>query len=277
MTQDPSSATPPAKVDLYNNVYSDFASNAEAQVRQAAFGEDIGQSSWTTAAEWLRFADQAQVGKGSHVLEVGSGSGGPAIYLATKRDCRVTGVDLNPLGVANGERLAAARGVGDRVSFRVVDAREPLPFPDAGFDAVLSNDVMAHIVNRLDVLRDWHRLLRPGGRMLFSDAMVVTGAVSNAELAARSSIGSYLFVPPGENERFIEAAGFRLLGVEDLTLGAARVAKDWRDAREHHHPELVAREGEGNFAGLQQFLTAAHELAASRRLSRFSYLAEKND
>ena len=121
MTEDPSGATPPAKVDLYNNVYSDFASSAEAQVRQAAFGEDIGQSSWTTAAEWLRFADQVLVGEGSHVLEVGSGSGGPATYLATRRDCRVTGVDLNPLGVANGERLAASRGVGDRAGAGGID------------------------------------------------------------------------------------------------------------------------------------------------------------
>ena len=76
-------------VDLYNNVYADFGSRAEAAVRQAAFGEDIGQSSWMTAAEWLRSADLAGVSAGSHVLEVGSGSGGPAVYLASQRGCRV--------------------------------------------------------------------------------------------------------------------------------------------------------------------------------------------
>ena len=45
-------------VDLYDNVYGDFASDAEAAVRRAAYGDDIGQSSWMTAAAWLRFADQ---------------------------------------------------------------------------------------------------------------------------------------------------------------------------------------------------------------------------
>jgi len=72
-------------VELYDNVYGDFASEAEAAVRRATYGEDIGQSSWMTASEWLRFADQLQVRPESHVLEVGSGSGGPAVYLAAMR------------------------------------------------------------------------------------------------------------------------------------------------------------------------------------------------
>src|SRR5262245_34802578 len=112
-------------VDLYNNVYADFGSRAEADVRRHAFGEDIGQSSWITAAEWLRFADEAHVREHRDVLEVGSGSGGPAVYLAAARGCRVTGVDINEHGVRNAERLAAVQGVADRVTFQVVDASKP--------------------------------------------------------------------------------------------------------------------------------------------------------
>jgi len=81
-------------------------------------------------------------------------------------------------------------------------------------------------------------------------------------------------VPPGENERLIEAAGFRLLGVDDETEGAATIARRWHDAREEHQTELTAREGEANFAGLQRFLDCVHTLSAERRLSRFCYLAE---
>jgi SAM-dependent methyltransferase len=262
-------------VDLYNNVYADFASPAEAAVRHHAFGEDIGQSSWVTATEWLRFADQAQVTEHSCVLEVGSGSGGPAVYLAAARSCHVTGIDINEHGVRNGERLAAAQGIADRVTFQVVDANRPLPFPPATFDAVLSNDAMCHLSNRVEVLSEWHRVLRPRGRMLFTDAMIVTGLVSQEELATRSSIGFYLFLPPGENERLIGRAGFTLLASEDVTASAESVARRWHDAREQHRGELVSREGEANFAGLQRFLACVHRLAAERRLSRYCYLAEK--
>jgi cyclopropane fatty-acyl-phospholipid synthase-like methyltransferase len=261
--------------NLYDNVYGDFGSRAEAAVRHDAFGDDIGQSSWITAAAWLRYADQAHVREHSHVLEVGSGSGGPAVHLASAVGCRITGVDLNQQGVRNGNELAAARGLGDRVTFQAVDASKPLPFAAATFDAVLSNDAMCHISNRQDVLADWHRVLRPGGRILFTDAMVITGLVSQEELSVRSSIGSYFFLPPGENERLVALAGFTLLATEDVTSEAEVIAKQWHAARQRHRPELVTREGEANFEGLQRFLACTHRLSADRRLSRYCYLAEK--
>src|SRR5215471_11407382 len=262
-------------IDLYNNVYGDFGSRAEAAVRQAAFGEDIGQSSWMTAADWLAFADRAHVRDDSHVLEVGSGSGGPAVHLASARRCRVTGIDVNEHGVRNGGQLAAEKGVADRVRFQAVDASRALPFPPATFDAVLSNDAICHIDSRLAVLREWHRVLRPGGRILFTDALIVTGLVSQDEVATRSAIGRYYFVPPGENERLIAEAGFTLLSSEDVTASAETIARRWHDAREQHRDALVAREGDANFDGLQRFLSCVHRLSAERRLSRFAYLAER--
>lgn len=262
-------------VDLYDNVYGDYGSHAEAAVRRATYGEDIGQSSWMTAEEWLGFADRLGVGPDSHVLEVGSGSGGPAVYLAQMRECRITGVDINEHGIRNAQRLATARGITDRVIFRTIDASHPLPFADGAFDAVASNDAMCHIANRLSVLRDWRRLLRPGGRMLFTDAMIVTGLVTHEELATRSSIGRYVFLPPGENERLIREAGFVLLQAEDVTPAAASIAARWHGAREQHRARLVEREGAENFDGLQRFLACVRRLSEERRLSRFAYLAEK--
>src|SRR5262245_45982673 len=262
-------------VDLYDNVYADFGSRAEAAVRRQAFGEDIGQSSWLTAAEWLRFADLAHVRRDGHVLEVGSGSGGPAVHLAAVRGCRVTGIDVNEHGVRNGDRLASARGVSERVALRVADASRPLPFEPGAFDAVLSNDARCHIPNRAGVLGECQRVLRPGGRLLFTDALIVTGLVSQEELAIRSSIGTYVFAPPGENERLLRSAGFTVLESEDLTAAAELIAQRWHAAREQHRGELVAREGEANFAGLQRFLACVHRLSAERRLSRYGYLAEK--
>lgn len=267
---------PEPPVDLYDNAYTHFANSAEASVRRQTYGEDIGQSSWMTAQEWLSFADQLEVTNRSNVLEVGSGSGGPAIYLALKRGCRITGVDVNEHGVRNGIALAETQGVGDHIEFRVVDAGAPLPFGPASFDAIVSNDAMCHIRQRLAVLREWHRVLRPGGRALFTDAMVITGLISHEELAIRSSIGFYLFIPPNENERLLREAGFELLGVHDLTASAANVSQRWYDARAQHRDTLVLTEGQENFDGLQRFLACVHTLSVERRLSRYCYLAKKD-
>lgn len=266
---------PDSSVELYGHVYGDFASAAETAVRRETYGEDIGQSSWLTVPEWLEFTDLLGVGAGSEILEVGSGSGGPAVYLAEKLGCRITGVDINEHGVRNATALAQARGFAGQARFETVDASRPLPFPAETFDAVVSNDAMCHIRDRLGVLRDWHRVLKPGGRALFTDAMVLTGVVSHEELAIRSSIGFYLFLPPGENERLLESAGFAVREVRDVTANAEEVARRWHDARERQRAVLVSREGDVNFEGLQRFLMCVHTLSADRRLSRFAYLAEK--
>jgi len=124
-------------------------------------------------------------------------------------------------------------------------------------------------------LCEMFRVLKPGGNMLFSDALVIGGMVSHEEIATRSSIGFYVYSPPGENERLIERAGFRQIRVIDTTESAAKIAKQWQHAREKRKKELIAVEGASNFEGLQRFLSCVHCLTAERRLLRYLYLATK--
>jgi SAM-dependent methyltransferase len=260
---------------LYDRAFGSFFSPAQSAVREEAYGEDIGQTSWMTASEWLHFADELHIGANTEVLEVGSGSGGPAVFLAEQRGCRVTGVDVNVPGIENGQRLAAMRSLGDRARFLAVTSGAPLPFAAGSFDALVSNDVINHLPDRLAALRDWYGVLRAGGRILYSDALIVTGPISNEDVALRSSLGFVLFVPQGENERLIAEAGFTLLAVEDLTSSTAVIAQRRSQARERHRSKLIEQEGQVEFAAHQRYLACASRLAAERRLSRFVYLAEK--
>jgi hypothetical protein len=100
--------------------------------------------------------------------------------------------------------------------------------------------------------------------------------LSHEEIATRSSIGFYVYSPPGENERLIERAGFRQIRVTDTTESAARVAKQWHHAREKRKEELVAAEGNINFEGLQRFLSCVHTLTSEKRLLRYLYFASKD-
>lgn len=263
------------QVDLFDSTYSHFETEVLARIRQKTFGEDFGQNSWTTAEEYRHWAEWLDLHEGSHVLEVASGSGGPAIFLAELCCGRVTGIDINAHGVAAAVQRAQAHGVANRVAFEKVDADVKLPFPDLAFDAILCVDSANHFPNRLRVLKEWQRILKPGGQALFTDPVVVTGLVSNEELAARSSVGYFLFAPPGVNEHLIAEAGFELARREDVTENAATVSQRWYDARAEDYDALVQIEGEERYLGLQEFFSVVHRLTSERRLSRFVYLARK--
>ena len=263
------------RIDLFDSTYTHFTDRVLEAIRKDTFGVDIGQNSWVTVEEYERLLPWLSLSADHHALEIASGSGGPALYLARSTGCRVTGIDANEGGVATASQMAARAGEAQRVRFSVADANAELPFEDGTFDALLCIDSMKHFPNRPEVLREWHRVLRAGGRALFTDPVVVSGPVTNDELALRSSIGLFLFVPPGVNERLIGQAGFRLLHHEDVSDNAALVSGRWLRARQARKEELLRIEGELRFEGLQRFFEAVHNLTSQKRLSRIAYVTEK--
>jgi SAM-dependent methyltransferase len=263
------------RTDLFDSTYRHFTKQVLETIRKETFGQDIGQNSWTTVEEYDRFISWLDLRREHHVLEVASGSGGPALYVANHVGCRVTGIDANEAGIATAAQAVANSNQADRVTFAVADANSALPFGDDSFDAVFCIDSMNHFPDRLKVFQEWRRVLRPGRRAVFTDPVVITGPVTNDELALRSSIGLFLFVPPGGNERLIGEAGFRLKRQEDVTENAALVSGRWHESRQRHRDALIEIEGEERFAGLQQFFASVHRLTSERRLSRIVYLVEK--
>ena len=264
-----------AKVDLYNSSYGNYALSAYSEIRFETYGEDYGQTSWVTTAESHEIPKLLELSSSSSVLEIGCGSGGYAVHLAKHIGCQVVGLDINAEGVRNAKALAEKDKLGARVKFEQCDVSQCLPVEDNAFDAIYSNDVLCHVPRRSQVLSDLWRVLKPGGRLLFSDALIIGGLLSHEEIATRSSIGMYFFSPPGENERLIKQSGLKQIDARDTTESAALLSKRWHDAREKRRSALVAIEGEANFAGVQRFLACVHALTAEKRLLRFLYTATK--
>jgi SAM-dependent methyltransferase len=261
--------------DLYNNACRNYASDPYRQVRIETYGQDFGQTSWVTTEESLEIPQLLDLGPDSSVLEIGCGSGGYSLHLAEKLGCQIVGLDINEPGIRSAKELAQSRGLGSRARFEQFDVSKNLPFDGETFDAVFSNDVLCHVPGRLAVLVEMFRVLKPGGRMLFSDALVIGGMISAEEIATRSSIGFYFYSPPGANERLMQQAGFSRIRTTDTTENATRIAKKWHDAREKRTAELVLAEGNANFDGLQRFLSCVHTLTSEKRLLRFVYFASK--
>ena len=269
--------TPKQRTDIghYDANYGNFQADLYAEIRREAFGEDIGQSSWITADEQDRFLAPLALSAGKTLLDIACGSGGPALRIVAKTGCSMVGVDLHEQAIATAKALALQQGVADRAEFQVANASEPMPFAEGHFDAITCIDAINHLPNRPRVLCDWARILKPGGRLLFTDPITVTGALTGEEIAVRSSIGFFSFVPVDYDRRLLADCGLRLLVCEDATQNMADLAERRRAARASRAALLRQLEGEETYEKQQDFFEVAARIARERRLSRFLYIAQK--
>lgn len=105
---------------------------------------------------------------GERVLDAGCGPGETAVYLAAEFDVDVTGITVSDYEIEQGNRRAQAAGMAHRARFQYGDFMG-LSFPDNSFDAVLALESLQNAPDLSQVLREFHRVLRPGGRLSFSD------------------------------------------------------------------------------------------------------------
>ena len=264
-----------ARYAFYRAQYARFGSPLAAEIRQEVYGEDIGQLGWRMLEEQDKITALVAERPDSHLLDIACGSGGPSLAVVLSAGCRLTGVDIEPEGITEARHRALAMGLDDGVEFVIADCSRPLPFDGDTFDVVVCIDAVLHLKDRFAVLADWFRLLKPSGRLLFTDAAVLTGAVSKQELDVRASQGEFVFVPPGLNEAAITNAGFRLRKCEDTTDATADIAHRLHATRHARSKALQEEEGAEWFAKRQTFLAMTADLAGGGKLSRFLYVADK--
>lgn len=110
------------------------------------------------------------LGPDMRVLDIGAGYGGAARYLAQTYGCRVAALNLSEVENERNRKLSAEQGVDHLIE--VVDASfENIPYSDETFDVIWSQDAILHSGDRLRVLQEAVRVMRPGGQLVFTDPM----------------------------------------------------------------------------------------------------------
>ena len=164
-------------------------------------------------------ANRLEVAGTDHVLDVGSGLGGPARYFARRFGCRVSGIDLTAEFCEVARHLTALLGLGGRVSFEEGDALA-MPFRDAGFDGAYSMNVSMNIADKRGLYREIRRVLKPGGWLVLSEVVQGPGGEPDyPEPWARTAATSFL-ATRDETRANLEAMGFAIESERDTTEAA---------------------------------------------------------
>jgi cyclopropane fatty-acyl-phospholipid synthase-like methyltransferase len=161
-------------------------------------------------------AERAHITAGSRVADFCAGLGGPARYLAHRYGADVTGIELTPARVAGARQLTALVGLQDRVRVLQGDVMQ-VPLPDAGMDVVVSQEAFLHVPDLAAVLGEARRVLRPGGRLAFTN-WVAHRPLSEAdrELMWQGMAVRTLYSLDAHSD-LLRAAGFAVEAAEDLT------------------------------------------------------------
>jgi sarcosine/dimethylglycine N-methyltransferase len=191
-------------------------------------------------------AREAGIGRASRVLDVCSGVGGPARYLAHRYGCRVTGIDLTASRHDTAVRLTRLARLDHLVDFRCADALA-MPFADETFDVVIGQEAWVHVPDKPGLIGECARALRRGGRIASTDVLARTSlAPAVLERLARDMAFASIATLE-EYRRLLGEAGCEVLGCEDLSAEWTEILKRRLEMYRGLKGTTVARFGEAHF------------------------------
>ena len=221
-----------------------------------------------------RLMAQAAFNAQDHVLDVCAGMGGPARYIAWKTGCKVTGLDLTASRVAGARALTEAAQLDAQVDFVHGNALE-MPFDPAQFTGIISQEAFAHIPNKAQLIAQCARVLKPGGRMVFSDIMSHQALDRQDAQKLFDGMRFSEIATLGDYQQWFADAGMQWVRAIDLSEEWTRILVDRHAMYRSLEAQTVARLGRAHFERYDQAYDHFVGLYQSRVLSGALVVATK--
>lgn len=204
-----------ARREAFDLEYRQGLLPAMQMIERTVCGCDYGSTAWTTRdeADWIAAALELQPGVG--LLEIGAGSGWPALYLGRESGCDVVLTDLPLEGLGIARERAGRDELSGSCVVACADAAH-LPFGDDGFDVINHSDVLCCLIEKHEVLSECLRVIRPGGRMAFSVLHIPPGLPSGDHARALATAPEFVETDT-DYAALLDQTGWALLDRRDLT------------------------------------------------------------
>jgi len=215
-------------------------------IERAVCGCDYGGTSWMTRDEALDISIKLELAPGRRLLDMGSGSGWPGLFMAQQTGCDTTLTDLHHEGLAIARERAAADQIPGQCWSAVADGTA-LPFPDSWFDAIHHADVLCCLHEKLAALGECRRVIGPGGRMVFT-VLLITPDLSAADYELALASGPEFVATEAPYVDLLRQTGWQLTDHKDLTSEFKKSVRTSGDLEEAHHAEISEIFGEEDAA-----------------------------
>ena len=150
---------------FFDDRFSHVSSDVLLEIEEEVFGTDYGATSWSTIDQIGVFIAEMKLKKGDRLLDIGSGSGWPALHIAEQTGCETVLCDYPLTGLLVAKKRAGEDGMN---AVMVQADGVALPFADATVDAVSHSDVLCCLTQKAEVIAECHRVLKPGGTLVFT-------------------------------------------------------------------------------------------------------------
>ena len=195
--------------------YEHTSHPAMRALEMGVLGCDYGGTSWTTKSQAEDIPGLLGLTSASRLLDIGSGTGWPGLYMAQLCACEVTLLDLPIHALAQ----ACERGVQDNLRppvQAVAASGAALPFPASSFDAIEHSDVLCCLPEKLEMLQECRRVTVDGAMMLFYVIAPVPG-LGEADYREALEAGPPFVETPDSYTSLLKTTGWELLSKTDLT------------------------------------------------------------
>jgi len=265
------------KVSFYDVHYRNDHNLLYKNIRHDTWDpQDIGITSFFSTQQVDKFIAWFDLKPGMFFIDACCGNGGVTSYVTQKSNSKSYGVDINDHSIKAAKKRAQQNKLS--AQFIKTDLKEKLPFSDASFDALICLESIIHfsVEDRLNIFKEWHRILRPAAKLILTDPCIISGGISDIELAHRSLFGGYFFLPLGLQENLLENSGFSVIKTENLTKdNAAVITHNWWTSREKRKKELESTETNEEFDQIQLFLKSSAQLYQDEKLAQYGYYASR--
>jgi len=237
----------------FANEYRRARTPVVLDLERAVCGCDFGGTSWITRDEAQQMGTLLELDEDRYLLEIGGGSGWPALYLAGQSGCQATLTDVPREALSIAAERVVRESLQGKISLAVADGA-CMPFTAGRFEAIGHSDVLCCLAPKRAVLSECRRVIRRNGIMVFSVISITAGLVGADYVRAVDAGPPFVEAECGYPQ-LLEETGWRLTDRIDLTATYEQTLRRY------------IREAEARADGMRALLgeTELGELLAKRR------------